>query len=366
MLSNETLLRTPLYDSHVALGAKMVPFGGWEMPVQYEGILAEYEATRKASALFDICHMGEFRITGDVEQTGLDQIATQPLKDLPIKSSRYGFLLNDKGGVLDDLIIFREDKDKWFIVVNASTTPQDAKHFKSHLKDPKSFQDISKETGKLDLQGPTSRDVLKSFVPDIGRLEYFCFDYFDLLGEKALISRTGYTGELGYEIFYPAHQIKKLWDALLNTKQVAPAGLGARDCLRLEMGYSLYGHELTEEITPLEAGLSKFVDFNKEFIGKKALIEQKNHGIKRKLVGFVSESRRSPRSDHKIFNEQLENIGVVTSGSFSPALNKGIGLGLVKMGHEAINQKILFGDDKNKNPAIITSKAFIKNTSIKS
>lgn len=366
MISNETLLKTPLYDSHVALKAKMVPFGGWDMPVQYEGILAEYEATRKRCALFDICHMGEFRVIGDVEQTGLDHVVTQSLKDLPIKSSRYGFLLNDKGGTIDDLIIFREDKEKWFIVVNASTTPNDARHIKAHLKDPKCFQDLSSVTGKLDLQGPTSRDVLKKFVPDISRLEYFCFDYFDLLGEKVLISRTGYTGELGYEIFYPADKVKNLWNELLNTKEVMPAGLGARDCLRLEMGYSLYGHELKEDISPLEAGLSKFVDFNKEFIGKKALIEQKNHGIKRKLIGFVSESRRSPRSDQRIFNKNNQDIGSVTSGSFSPALSKGIGLGLVLAEHGTLNQKIFFGDEKNKNPAIITSKAFVKNTTIKS
>lgn len=367
MLTQQSLKRTPLYQDHVDLKAKMVPFGGWDMPVQYpDGILSEYENTRKAVTVFDICHMGEFIIEGEAEASGLNKIVSHAIADMPVKTSRYGFILNDKGMVIDDLIVFRLEDKKWFIVVNAATTQKDAEHFKKYLTKTAGFKDVSNQTGKLDLQGPLSREVLKRLVPDVTRLDYFTFDHFNLLGEKALISRTGYTGELGYEIFYPWNKTSQLWKALLKEKEVKPAGLGARDVLRLEMGYSLYGHELSEEITPLEAGLKRFVCFDKEFIGKKALLDSQNYGIKRKLIGFISDNRRSPRSEQKIFSSNQEEIGFVTSGSFSPALNKGIGLGFVKSGFEALNEKIFFGDEKNKNLAIITGKSFIKTNSLKS
>jgi aminomethyltransferase len=365
MLTEEKLKHTPLHEEHVALGAKMVPFGGWDMPVQYDGILAEYERTRKAVTVFDISHMGEFRIEGDLKTCGLDRIVTMRLSDLPVGASRYGAILNEKGGVIDDLIVFREGQEKWFIVVNASTTEKDAEYFKRHLTTQAKFQDLSSQIGKLDLQGPQSRDILKAYVPDIGRLEYYRFDYFDLLGEKVLISRTGYTGELGYEIFYPWNKTKNLWREILKDGKVTPAGLGARDILRLEVGYSLYGHELGESISPLESGLSRFIDFEKDFIGKEALLDQQKKGIERKIAGIESDSRRSPRAEQKIFSDSGEEIGMVTSGSFSPVMNKGIGLGLVKADKISVGQNIYFGDDKQKNPARIASKIFFKNGSLK-
>ena len=364
MLTEEALKHTPLYEDHLALRAKMVPFGGWDMPVQYEGILAEYEKTRKEATLFDICHMGEFRVIGDCLASGLDRIVTMSLKDLPIKESRYGMILNDKGGVIDDLIIFREDKDRWFIVVNGATTAKDAAHFERHLKKG-TFENLSAQLGKLDLQGPASRAVLKKFVPTIDRLKYFTFDYFDLLGTKTLISRTGYTGELGYEIFFPRQEIVRLWRQLLKDPCVKPAGLGVRDMLRLEVGYSLYGHELDEQITPLESGLSRFIDFNKDFVGKEALLKQKTAGLTRKLVGFISDNRRPPRAEQKIYSKEQEPMGVVTSGTFSPYLDKGIGCGFVKPEFGA-GEKIYFGDDKTKTPATIGARIFYKSDSLKS
>lgn len=363
----EALKRTPLYEEHLALKAKMVPFGGWEMPVQYEGILAEYEATRQQAALFDTSHMGEFVVEGDPVKTGLDRLVTFNLVEMPVKTCRYGALLNTAGGVIDDLIVFRTEKEKWFIVVNGGTTEKDAAHFRKHMTSVGAFSDISLNVGKLDLQGPQSREILKTFVPDIDKLaQYYSFDDFTFLGQKVMISRTGYTGELGYEIFVPWQDAVKFWRAILKTNRVTPAGLGARDCLRLEMGYSLYGHELSEAISPLEAGLDKFIDFNKEFIGKEALVKEKEAGIKRKLIGFVSEDRRSPRAHHKIFSSDQKEIGEVASGSFSPALKRGLGLGFVQTPPVAAGEKIFFGDDKQKSAGEVAKRPFYKSGSLKS
>lgn len=364
LATQENLKRTPLYEEHLALKAKMVPFGGWEMPVQYEGILAEYEATRRACTLFDTSHMGEFLIKGNAVTTGLDKTVTMPIIDMPLKTSRYGFILNDKGGTIDDLIVFRVKEEEWFIVVNGGTTQKDALHFKSYLSKGCSFEDISLKTGKLDLQGPLARAVLAQLNPEIKNLEYFTFDYFDLLGEKVLISRTGYTGELGYEIFFPWEKTAKLWQTLLKDQRVKPAGLGARDVLRLEMGYSLYGHELEEHISPLEAGLSRFVDFNKEFRSKDILLKQKNEGLKRKPAGFISENRRSPRAGQKIYSADQKEIGVVTSGTFSPALSKGIGLGFVLKEYADPGNKIFIGEDKPIEAAL-SERIFYRGGSLK-
>ncbi len=365
MINEETLKRTPLYAEHLALKARMVPFGGWELPVQYEGILAEYEHTRTAVTLFDTSHMGEFVIEGDCRHNGLDRIVTMSIADMPLWSCRYGMILNDAGGVIDDLIVFREGQEKWFIVVNASTAAKDAAHFHKNLKPGTVFKDISARTGKIDVQGPASREVLKTLVADIEKLEYYTFDHFDLMGEQALISRTGYTGELGYEIYFPWDKTAALWRALLQGKDVKPAGLGARDLLRLEVGYSLYGHELSDDITPLEAGLKKFVDLEKDFIGKEALARQQDEGLRRKIVGFSSDTRRSPRQGQALYLPSGERIGAVTSGTFSPACQRGIGLGFVDSAHAQRETKILFGDDKNKNDAIITDKIFYKKGSLK-
>jgi len=365
MTTQTSLKRTPLYYAHIALGARMVPFGGWEMPVQYDGILAEYEQTRKKCAIFDISHMGEFLIEGDVKESGLDTIFTQRLADLPVNTSRYGLILNEHGGTIDDCIVFRLAQEKWFVVVNGATTEKDAAHIKKHLKSNARFEDQTFQIGKIDIQGPLSRDILKKYVPDIGSLNYFKFDFLSLMGEKVLISRTGYTGELGYEIFYPWTQTEKLWKEFLKNDNVKPAGLGARDMLRLELGYSLYGHEINEENTPLEAGLSKFIDFEKDFLGKDALLQQQKQGLKKVLVGFESQSRRSPREGQKIYTEQEEPIGVVTSGTFSPSLNKGIGVGFVQNGANEKGKKVIFGDEKNKTFAMITGKIFYKEGSLK-
>ncbi|MBI5149476.1 MAG: glycine cleavage system aminomethyltransferase GcvT [Candidatus Omnitrophica bacterium] len=361
--TQETLKQTPLYSEHIGLNARIVPFGGWEMPVQYEGILAEYGHTRKAVTLFDTCHMGEFIVTGDCIANGLNEIVTMSIADMPVNSCRYGMMLNEHGGVIDDLIVFRQEKEKWFIVVNGATTAKDAAHFRKHLRQPEAFKDISASIGKIDVQGPLSLEILKKYVPGIGKLAYYTFAHFDLLGERVLISRTGYTGELGYEIYSSSRTVVPIWRELLKNKEVKPAGLGARDMLRLEAGYSLYGHELNEDITPLEAGLSKFTDFTKNFIGKEALLKQKESGPRRTLAGFISDTRRAPRQDQKIYAAGGEAIGLVTSGTFSPFRQKGIGLGFVLPGCAQKGATIYFAEDKNA--AKITGKFFYQNDSLK-
>lgn len=364
-LNQETLKQTPLFKEHIALNARMVPFGGWEMPVQYSGILAEHEHTRKAVTIFDTCHMGEFLLRGDLETTGLDALITSPLADMPVETCRYGLLLNEKGGVMDDLIVFREAEEEWFIVVNGATTAKDAQHFLKHLKIPQAFEDISSDIGKIDVQGPLSRQVLSELIPGIEKLGYYAYGRFSCLGETVRVSRTGYTGELGYEIYCSSKTVTGIWRTLLSDPNVKPAGLGARDVLRLEAGYSLYGHELNETITPLEAGLERFVHFPKNFIGKEALLEQKREGLPRKITGFISENRRSPRAEQKIYSATGKDIGVVTSGTFAPQLQRGIGLGFVPTALVGTHEKIYFGDDNNKNPAIISTRTFYKNGSLK-
>jgi len=365
MKSEEHLLQTPVYNKHLDLKARMVGFGGWNMPVQYNGILAEYEHTRTKASLFDISHMGEFIIKGDYKQSGLDRLVTMKLSDLPVKSCRYGMLLNEAGGVIDDLIVFRMEEDKWFIVVNAATKEKDLEHFRRRLSDEVDFVDVSDKTGKLDIQGPLSRQILKKFIPEIEKLNYYTFENFDLLNERALVSRTGYTGELGFEIYFPWEKTAVLWDELLKCNDLKPAGLGARDVLRLEVGYSLYGHELNDQRNALESGLGKFIDFDKDFIGKEALLKVKEAGPINKIAGFISDSRRSPRADQPILDKDLKDIGIVTSGTFSPSLNKGIGLGLIKSDCCFVGQEVLIGNEKNGLKGKIHSRIFYKNGSLK-
>ncbi|MFA5059937.1 MAG: glycine cleavage system aminomethyltransferase GcvT [Candidatus Omnitrophota bacterium] len=360
------LKQTPLYSAHIDLGAKVVPFAGWQMPVSYpSGILSECQQTRTLASLFDTCHMGEFLVEGDCFQSGLDALVTASINDMPVKTCRYAVTLNDNGGIIDDLIVYRLAPDQWMIVVNAGNIDKDEKHFLSHLKSEKSFKNISPETGKLDIQGPLAREILKDMVKGIEKLNYYSFDHFDVLGERCIVSRTGYTGELGFEIYFPRHKINILWERLLENKNIKPAGLGARDILRVEMGYSLYGQDLDDAILPLEAGLDKFVDLSKDFCGKDGLLKEKQSGIRRKMIYFCSESRRAPRHHHKIFQEDGREIGFVTSGTFSPFLQKGIGFALIDRAIDLKGQPIFFGDEKNKIAAQLAGRPFYKKGTLK-
>ncbi len=330
---------TPLFEKHQDLGARCAPFAGWQMPIQYKGIIAEHEWTRSSCSVFDICHMGEFMVRGDKAAAGLVSILTASLENMNPGQCRYGFMLNERGGVIDDVVTYRLNEADWMLVVNAGTRAKDLDHLKAGLEAVKGveIEDVSDRTGKIDVQGPVSLDVLTPHVdPPIVFLGYYTFIKTKFDGMDVIISRTGYTGELGYEIYCDSRDIVKIWKTLIADERVMPAGLGARDTLRLEMGYPLYGHELDEEHTPLEAGLERFLNWDKEFIGKPALLKQKAAKVREQLVCFACESRRSPRHGFELTAEG-RRVGKVTSGSFSPSLGQGIGMGYVEEKFSADN-----------------------------
>ncbi|MDD5613599.1 MAG: glycine cleavage system aminomethyltransferase GcvT [Candidatus Omnitrophica bacterium] len=356
---------TPLLTSHQQLGASLAPFGGWFMPIYYKGIIEEHHWSRSHCSIFDICHMGEFIIQGGYKETGLDKIVTMNLKEMPVSSCRYGFMLNDQGGIIDDLIVYRIEQEEWMLVVNASTTDKDEEHIRKNLSWPAHFKNLSSQISKLDLQGPESYRVLKSFTGDrIKSLCYYTFSEFPIDGQEYLISRTGYTGELGYEIYATVGHVQRLWDIFIKDALVRPAGLGARDTLRLEMGYPLYGHELNDDISPYQAGLMRFVDLNKDFIGKDALLKQKKNFSGKKLVGLLSANRRSPREGYKIYLKG-EQIGYISSGSFSPSLNCGIALGYVDCRFRSPGTAVEIINDKIKIEAKIVEAPFYKKGTVK-
>ncbi|MDD2733412.1 MAG: glycine cleavage system aminomethyltransferase GcvT [Desulfuromonadaceae bacterium] len=360
----DQLQATPICSRHCSLNALMAPFGGWNMPIQYAGIIAEHNWCRTKAALFDICHMGEFIFQGDFESGGLEDVFTFSVKSIPLGRSRYGFLLNEQGGIIDDLIVFRIAGDKVMIVVNAATAPKDFAVIRGRLRGGL-FTDITAATGKLDLQGPLSRDVMvKLFGEAVAAIPYFKFITMNILGVEAIISRTGYTGELGYEIFIPAEKVCELWDLLLSDERVKPAGLGARDVLRLEVGYSLYGSDIDEETTPLEAGLEGFVNFDKTFVGKEALLRVKEQGVTRQKVAFEVAGRRSPRHHYDICSAE-EIVGNVTSGVFSPVLGRGIGIGFVRPELSAIGTPLTINHERVSMEAVVCDLPFFKDGSVR-
>jgi aminomethyltransferase len=361
----EELKATPLRAHHEGLKALMAPFGGWLMPIQYAGIIAEHKWCREQAALFDICHMGEFIFQGDIVADGLEDVFTFSVQGIPVGRSRYGFLLNEKGGVIDDLIVFRLAEDQVMIVVNAATIDNDFAVIRSRLKDASKLSDISNQTAKLDLQGPLSREILAGlFGAEIAAIPFFKFIKTTILGVEAIVSRTGYTGELGYEIFLPAQKVCELWELLLKDPRVAPAGLGSRDLLRLEVGYSLYGSDLDEATTPLSAGLSSFVNLTKEFVGKKALLEEQQAGAARVKVAFRVASRRAPRHHYEIFRDGAL-VGSVTSGAFSPMLGCGIGLGYLKPEAAALGTKLVIRHERVEMDAEIVELPFYSGGSLR-
>ncbi|WP_026842825.1 glycine cleavage system aminomethyltransferase GcvT [Citrifermentans bremense] len=361
----EDLKATPLQAQHEGLKALMAPFGGWLMPIQYEGIIAEHRWCREKAALFDICHMGEFRFRGDIQAGGLEDVFTFSVKGIPVGRSRYGFLLNPSGGVIDDLIVFRLAEDEVMIVVNAATAPNDFKIIASRLKEPAQLVDISAQTGKLDLQGPLSREVLVEHLgSELGALPFFKFTRTRVLGEDAIVSRTGYTGELGYEIFLPSGKTAELWELLLKDPRVAPAGLGARDLLRLEMGYSLYGNDIDEKISPVAAGLTAFVNLDKNFVGKDALLKERETGPENVKVAFRVDSRRSPRHFYEILHQGAP-VGMVTSGAFSPMLSCGIGMGYVKPEAAALGTRLTIKHERVEMEAQVVELPFYTGGSLR-
>ncbi len=317
------LNRLFLEEKHIELGAKMVPFGGWNMPVQYEGIIAEHNHTREKVSLFDISHMGEFRVKGAGCVEAVSALMARPVASQKLGVCRYNFLMNDKGGVQDDLIIYRIAEDELFIVVNAACAPNDAAVIKAALPEGVEFTDVSNHTGKVDLQGPLAFEVMEKlgFAKD-DLPGYFKFIETEVQGLPCLISRTGYTGELGLEFYVDLEFLPQLWDLLISQDEVKPCGLGARDTLRLEVGYALYGHELDTETTPIDVGYGAFIKFEREYVGRDAL----KVAPRKFLTPITLDKRRAAREGTVVYNKAEQQVGVVTSGSFGPSVGSAIAL----------------------------------------
>ena len=319
-------MKTPLHQAHIELGARMAPFGGWDMPIQYDGILIEHEQTRARAAIFDICHMGEFDLRGTTAEADLERLLTMNVASIQVGQCRYGYLLRDDGSPIDDLTCYRRAKDHFMLVVNAGTREGDAAWIKSNLSPGTTFTDISPATGKLDIQGPTSREEMERvFGVQLPDLKYFWFADITLLGSPCTLSRTGYTGEWGYELYMPRAESRRFWDALLKKGNIKPAGLGCRDTLRLEVGYPLYGHELGPGQTPVAAARGSFIDTKKEFIGRAACVRDLQNGCPRYLAGLKLESRRAARAHDKVMSGG-NVVGEITSGSLAPSLGIAVAL----------------------------------------
>ncbi|MBG0776523.1 MAG: glycine cleavage system aminomethyltransferase GcvT [Desulfovibrionaceae bacterium] len=326
------LFKTPLHSWHLAQGAKTAPFAGWDMPIQYAGILAEHKHTREAASLFDICHMGEFLVRGKDARAALSRIVTHNLDTLAPLKCRYGFLLNPEGGVLDDLIVYRLAEEEYMLVVNGACTASDFAWIADHLQGEAAMENVSDVTAKIDLQGPKSLDALDATLGKVlGRsfrdLKYFNFLRLSFEGAPLIVSRTGYTGELGYELYVAAAKAVELWELVVADARVEPAGLGARDTLRLEMGLPLYGQDLDTAHTPAEAGYEPLLSSPADYVGKGA-----DRAVRERLVALTVEGRRSPRHGDAVLaaGGSGESVGVVTSGSFAPSLGHAVALAYVR------------------------------------
>lgn len=334
----ETLQQTPLYETHRALGARMMPFGGFDMPVRYSSIREEHLAVREAAGLFDVSHMGEVRVRGPKAFAFVQHLVTNDAERLYDGRAMYTVMCTPKGGIVDDLIVYRLGEEDYLLVINAANREKDIAWMQEHNPMEAVLEDVSEQTGLLAVQGPRSFDIVQQLVkPPLDELKFYHFlelpsgAFFGC--EWAMISHTGYTGEKGLEIYCDAEKLPEVWNAVMEAGETAglkPAGLGARDTLRLEAGLCLYGNELTEETNPLEAELGWLVKLEKDhFIGREPLQKIKDEGPARSLVGLTLEERGIPRAGYDILSEEEEVIGTVTSGTQSPVLEKGIGLGYV-------------------------------------
>ena len=334
----DNLLTTPLNRWHKDNKARMVPFAGWEMPVQYEGIIAEHKHTRAFASIFDISHMGEFIVSGEQAEQALSNILTHNLKTLSPGRCCYGFMLNENGGVLDDLIVYRLQGHKFMLVVNGACINSDFEWIREHLPGNVSITNVSFELAKIDLQGPKSIEILEKTIPGQWRsLTYFNFRQIEFNGYDLIVSRTGYTGELGYEFYLPWGRAETFWTLLLENEHVKPAGLGARDTLRLEAGLPLYGQDLDQHHTPVEAGYEFILKSKASYIGRDRI-----NDVKEKLVPLKIPGRRSARHNDLVFYAG-EKVGKVTSGSFAPSLGFCIALAYIHKDFADKNEYVIKG-----------------------
>jgi aminomethyltransferase len=326
--------RTPLYDRHLAAGAKMVEFAGWEMPVQYEGLMAEHRAVRQAAGLFDVSHMGEFRVTGPDAVACIQALTPNDVAKLAPGRIHYSAFLTEQGTYVDDLLVYRIGANELMIVVNAANAAGDFAWATGHARGDAKIEDVSDDYALIALQGPKAVEILRPLTGvDLSAIRYYGFAKGEVSGRGAIVSRTGYTGEDGFELYVAPDDAAAIWDALLDAGRpdgLVPAGLGARDTLRLEAAMALYGHELDRTVTPWQAGLDWTVKLDQgDFLGRGALVAQRASGIGRKLIGFVVEGRGIARQGHTLHQGDRQ-VGVVSSGTFSPTFEKALGLAYVE------------------------------------
>ena len=340
----QMIMRTPLFEAHKRLGAHFIEFAGWEMPVRYTSIIEEHNAVRNSAGLFDVSHLGRINVSGSDAMNFIQRLITNDASQLAKKQALYTLMCYESGTIIDDLLVYKLDDDHFMIVINALNRKKDLEWMEKEKEENVQLKDVSNELAMIALQGPNSEKVLQKLTDyDLSELKYFWTDEMELDGIKVMTSRTGYTGEDGFEIYSFADKIERIWNKILQlgkSESVVPIGLGARDTLRLEACYLLYGNDIDETTTPLEASLSWAVNFDKDyFIGKEKLLEQKEEGVKKKLVGFEMIDRGIPRRGYKVFVDNDE-IGHVTSGTFSPTLKKNIGLGYVEIEYKEIGKEI--------------------------
>ena len=337
--------KTALHEIHKALGAKLVPFAGYQMPVQYEGVNAEHLTVRKGVGVFDVSHMGEFLIEGPNALALIQSVASNDASVLSIGKAQYSCLPNNKGGIVDDLIIYRLEENAYLLVVNASNIEKDWQWISANNDVGAKMTNISDDYSLLAIQGPMAIEAMQILTSvDLKALKFYHFEISDFAGiQNVIISATGYTGSGGFEIYCKNTDVEQLWNQVFEAGAkygIKPIGLAARDTLRLEMGYCLYGNDINETTSPIEAGLGWITKFTKSFTNDYALSQQKANGVTRKLVGFELKDRGIPRQSYPIVDSNAVVIGSVTSGTMSPSLNKGIGMGYVRSEFSEVGTEI--------------------------
>ena len=357
---------TALSSTHEALGAKMVPFAGYNMPVSYEGVNAEHQAVRNNVGVFDVSHMGEFLIEGPKALDLIQKVSSNDASKLTIGKAQYSCLPNETGGIVDDLIIYKIKDETYLLVVNASNIDKDWDHItKYNAAIGAVMRNLSEGYSLLAIQGPKAVEAMQSLTSvDLSGIKFYNFVVADFAGiAHVIISATGYTGSGGFEIYCKNEEVKQVWDKVFEAGadfDIKPIGLAARDTLRLEMGYCLYGNDITDSTSPFEAGLGWITKFTKDFVNSDALAKEKAHGPERKLVAFELDDRGIPRQGYDIVDGQGKKIGEVTSGTMSPSLGKGIGLGYVPKIFAEAGSKIHIQIRKNAIPATVVKLPFYK------
>ena len=357
---------TALTPIHEKLGAKMVPFAGYNMPVSYEGINIEHETVRNGVGVFDVSHMGEFLVEGPNALALIQKVTSNDAAKLEIGQAQYSCLPNENGGIVDDLIVYRVKEETYLLVVNASNIEKDWNHISSYNSDFKAeMRNLSDNYALLAIQGPKSIEAMQSLTSvDLAAIKFYTFKVADFAGiEHVIISATGYTGSGGFEIYCKNEEVEQVWNKVLEAGAdfgIKPIGLAARDTLRLEMGYCLYGNDINDETSPLEAGLGWITKFTKDFVNSEALAKEKAAGSTKKLIGFELTDRGIPRQGYTIVSDEGETIGEVTSGTMSPSLGKGLGLGYVKTEFAKAGTSINIQIRKNTVAATVVKLPFYK------